>query len=350
MSNFIVDSDKKLLNLSHKLKSSLEIGLDTEFIRESTYRPILALVQISLEDGSIYLIDPLNINNKDILIDIMTDTKIIKIIHSAKQDIEALYNFTGHYPANIFDTQIASNFSNEQSNVSYSTLVKNICNVDIKSGSWRTNWLKRPLDEKKIQYAADDVRFLIDIKNKLKIKLESLKRDKWFYEEQINELNKKNIIINPDEAWEKINYPIYFEDLELEILKKLACWRENLAIKYNIPKKWILSDNQLIKIIIAKQKKINEITNDIKQPLNQDEYEYLMDILSNKRKITNKNLEPNRLTESKCFEILSYVSEEYKIDSTIIANKRDIEIFCLSNKHTKFMKGWRYEIFGKLVQ
>ena len=94
MANFLVDSDKKLLNLSSKLEYVTEIGLDTEFIRESTYRPILALIQISLPNGEIHLIDPIAIHRRDLISNIITSANITKIIHSSKQDIEALYSLS----------------------------------------------------------------------------------------------------------------------------------------------------------------------------------------------------------------------------------------------------------------
>ena len=147
MTNILIDSDKKLRNLLSKIEDCKEIGLDTEFIRESTYRPILALIQISLANEEIYLIDPQKIKDISGISKIISDPKIIKIIHSAKQDLEALYSHLGSFPKNVFDTQIAYNFLSEKSNIGYSALVKNICDVDIKEGSWRTDWLKRPLSE-----------------------------------------------------------------------------------------------------------------------------------------------------------------------------------------------------------
>ena len=97
----------------------------------------------------------------------------------------------------------------------------------LKEGSWRTNWLKRPLSDEKLQYAADDVRYLIQIKNNLEKHLNRTNRFSWFNEEQENELNISNIIIDPENAWKKINYPLYFDSEDLILLKKTACWREN---------------------------------------------------------------------------------------------------------------------------
>ena len=350
MANILVDSDKNLINLLSKIEEYTEIALDTEFIRESTYRPILALMQIALPNNEIYIIDPVKITKRDIINKFLTNPKIIKIIHSSKQDLEALYSYTQAFPVNIFDTQITFNFLSEKSNVAYSALVKIVCDVDIKEGSWRTNWLKRPLSDEKLQYAADDVRYLIQIKNNLERHLNRTKRLSWFNEEQDNELKISNIIIDPENAWKKINYPLYFDSEDLKLLKKTACWREKLSIKYDVPKRWILSDSLLIKTLITNRNKTLEIINATKQKITDIEKDEFEKILSSKRKIKNKNLIPKKDLEKKCLEVLSYVSEEFKIDSTIIANKRDMEIFTLSNDKARFMKGWRYQIFGKLVQ
>ncbi len=350
MTNILIDSDKKLDNLLSKMEDCKEIGLDTEFIRESTYRPILALIQISLASGEIYLVDPLKIKDITGIAKVTSDPNIIKIIHSAKQDLEALYSHLGSFPENIFDTQIAQNFLSEKSNIGYSTLVKNICDVNIKEGSWRTDWLKRPLSEEKKEYAANDVRYLIKIKNQLEKNLKIIDRYSWFQEEQNNELKKSNIIIDPDSAWEKISYPLYFDSNNLSMLKKIASWREKLSIKYDIPKRWILSDSMIIKVMITNEHKAQEIIENIKQALTSTEKDNLQKILSLKRKIKNKNLFPKKDIEQKCNEVLSYVSDEFKIDPTIIANKRDMEMFIISNQKARFMKGWRYQIFGKLVQ
>ena len=350
MTNFLVDSDKKLLNLSSKLHDTTEIGLDTEFIRESTYRPILALIQISLPNGEIYLIDPLSIKKKELIADFISNERLIKIIHSSKQDIEALYSYTEIYPLNIFDTQIASNFLYEKSNWGYSSLVKTLCDCDIKEGSWRTNWLERPLSNKKINYAADDVKYLIQIKKLLLEELKKLDRISWFNEEQERELEKSNIILKTTDAWKKINYPLYFSTDDLKILKDIACWREELAIQYNIPKRWILSDSLIIKVMMANTKKTDDILKNIKQNLLDDEIQTIKNILQNKTQNKNKNIHPNKNLENKYSQILNYVSDEFKIDSTIIANKRDLEFFSYFQDKARFMKGWRYKIFGKLVQ
>ena len=347
--SYWISSNESLNKLCDRLENEKLIALDTEFIRTDTFFPKLALIQIS--DGSKHwLVDVLSVTQYDAFKSLLESPARTIIFHACGEDIEVLDHTLNINPPNIFDTQIASNFIFEKSNVGYSTLVKNLCNCDIKEGSWRTNWLERPLSTKKVEYAADDVRYLIEIKSLLIKRLKALDRFSWFEEEQLNELKKSNIIIEPNEAWKKINYPLHFSTQELALLKNIACWREELAIKYDIPKRWIFSDSSATKLMLKNDKKTMDVVNNIKQQLTDSEMSKLMKILSLKKVIKNKNLSPKKDIEKKCNELLGYVSDEFNIDSTIIATKRDLEIFTNTNSEARFMKGWRYQIFGKLVQ
>ena len=159
------------------------------------------------------------------------------------------------------------------------------------------------MSTKKAEYAADDVRYLIEIKSLLIKRLKALDRFSWFEEEQLNELKKSNIIIEPNEAWKKINYPLHFYTQELALLKNIACWREDLAIKYNIPKRWIFSDSSATKLMLKNEKKTTDVVNNIKQQLTDSEMSKLMKILSLKKVIKNKNLSPKKDIEKKCSEL-----------------------------------------------
>ena len=121
-------------------------------------------------------------------------------------------------------------------------------------------------------------------------------------------------------------------------------------MKYDIPKRWVFNDSSATKLMLKNDKKTTDVITNIKQKLSDSEIDDLMNILLLKKAIKNKNLIPKKDIEKKCSELLNYVSDEFKIDSKIIATKRDLEIFTNTNSKAKFMKGWRYEIFGKLVQ
>jgi ribonuclease D len=354
MPNFLINTDIKLQNIIKELKSSSSIGLDTEFIRESTYYPVLALLQLSYNRHT-YCIDIIALHDKEPIIDLLRDKNIVKIIHSSKQDLEVLNHYFNCYPENIFDTQLADNFLNPSISISYSNLVKRHFAVLLKEGSWRTDWLKRPISDDKLEYAGNDVKYLIDLHIILKSELINLKRYDWFIEEQELELKKTNIVTNPDMAWKKINLPSKITQTQLNHLKILSKWREEKAIKNDMPKRWIFSDSELIKITLSRSNKLTTILDNLKHQLNNEDISYITSVLESKydgAQVEFKNFDPSTYNKrvNICHQTLEIVCDEYKVSSTLIANKRDIDLFARGKKDIRFLQGWRFKIFGKLVQ
>ena len=354
MPNFLINTDIKLQNIIDELEKSSIIGLDTEFIRESTYFPQLALLQLSDSDNT-YCIDILAINNKVLISNLLLNNKVKKIIHASKQDLEVLNHYYNCYPQNIFDTQIAYNLLTSDVSISYSNLVKKYLDVELKEGSWRTDWLKRPISEEKIEYAANDVKYLIDLYEILYKQLLDANRFDWFNEEQELELKKSNIVTEPRFSWERINLPSNLTTIQLNYLQKLSYWREDKAITNNIPKRWIFSDSELIKIVTARPNRLSYILDNLKHTLNDEDLELIKSMLSEKYikpKSVNKDIDGSLYNEriTRCHKVLEEVSEKYNIAPTLIANKRDIDAFARKKNYVKFLHGWRFKIFGKLVQ
>ena len=354
MPNFLVNTDTKLQNIIDDLRKSSIIGLDTEFIRESTYYPQLALIQLS-DNINTYCIDVLAIENNNLIAELLYNKDIKKVIHASKQDLEVLNYYFKCYPQNIFDTQIAYNLLTSDISISYSNLVKKYLSVELKEGSWRTDWLKRPISEEKIIYAANDVKYLIKLYEILNTKLHEINRIDWFKEEQDIELKKSNIVIEPELSWQKINLPSNLTPIQLNYLKKLSRWREEKAISNNIPKRWIFNDSELIKIITSKPHRLSYILDNLKHQLNKDDVDFIKLTLNDeyiKPDSVNKNIDGHLYNErvNKCQKILQEVAEQYDLDSTFIANKRDIDAFARNKDYVKFLHGWRFKIFGKLVQ
>ncbi|MBT5643724.1 MAG: hypothetical protein HOA76_04535 [Gammaproteobacteria bacterium] len=354
MPNFLINTDIKLQNIIKDLKSSSVIGLDTEFIRESTYYPILALLQLSDENHT-YCIDILALEDKEPIINLLKDKNIIKIIHSSKQDLEVLNNYYDCYPENIFDTQLADNFLNPQISISYSNLVKKHFNVFLKEGSWRTDWLKRPISNDKLEYAGNDVKYLIKLHEILKSELTKLERYDWFLEEQDLELKKSNVVTEPAMAWEKVNLPSKITETQINHLKILSKWREEKAIQNDMPKRWIFSDSELIKITLARSNKIMSILDNLKHQPNEEDISYILSVLELKydeAPVEFKNFDASMYNKrvNICHQTLEVVCDEYKVASSLIANKRDIDLFARGRKDIRFLQGWRFKIFGKLVQ
>tara|TARA_Y100000996_G_scaffold276879_1_gene218298 strand:+ start:3370 stop:4434 length:1065 start_codon:yes stop_codon:yes gene_type:complete len=354
MPNFLVNTDKKLQNIISEIKSSRIIGLDTEFIRESTYFPKLALLQIATNNNN-YCIDVINIADKNLLIDILVDEDIIKVIHSSKQDLESIFTYYKYYPKNIFDTQIAFNFLHNETNPSYSKLVKKYFEVPLKEGSWRTNWLQRPLSEEKIEYACNDVKYLIKLHHILYEQLQREQKLDWCIEEICNDLEIDNVIVKPRDIWKRLNLPNKINNHQLVTLKKVAELRENEAIDKDIPRKWIMSDTLMIKISTCKTNQLDQVISDTKIKLSTRILEKIKEIIMKNDTILIKNNnsididEYHKLIE-KCNNIMDSIAAQYNIAPSFIANKKDIENFARGNKNVRFLKGWRFNIFGKLVQ
>ena len=355
MPNFLINTDKKLSNIFKELENSKNIGLDTEFIRESSYFPQLALLQLSDKKNN-YCIDIFEIKNNSLIIELLTNINIRKIIHSSKQDLEVLHHYFDCYPQNIFDTQIASNLTDCNMNIGYSNLVKKNFNIELKEGSWRTDWLKRPISAEKVEYAANDVKYLIPLSQIFLDKLKILDRLDWFYEEQNIDLSQSSIITDPKTAWKKITIPMNLSNNQLLRLQLISEWRETRAIKKNIPRRWILSDKELIKISTSTLKELPLVLENSKQKLSIESKENILLIIRNE---DNKAKEDESLKLdlsaynnkiNKCNEIILKVCEKHNIASTLIANKRDIDYFARGYKDIRFLKGWRFKIFGKLVQ
>ena len=354
MPNFLINTDIKLQNIVDELEKASVIGLDTEFIRESTYFPQLALLQLS-DSNNTYCIDILAINNKMLISNLLLNNEIKKIIHASKQDLEVLNHYYNCYPQNIFDTQIAYNLLTSDVSISYSNLVKKYLGVELKEGSWRTDWLKRPISDAKIEYAANDVKYLIDLYEILYKKLLEADRFDWFIEEQELELKKSNIVTEPRFSWEKINLPSNLTITQLNYLQKLSYWREDKAITNDIPKRWIFSDSELIKIVTARPNRLSHILDNLKHTLNDEDLKIIKSMLSEKYikpESVNKDIDGSLYNARivKCHKVLEEVSIKYNIAPTLIANKRDIDAFARKKDYVKFLHGWRFKIFGKLVQ
>ena len=353
MPNFYINTDKKLINISDDLLQSESLGVDTEFIRESTYFPKLALIQFSTKYNN-YIIDTQSVTSKNLLIDILTDDKKLKILHSAKQDLETIHRYFNCFPKNIFDTQIAFNLISISMNPSYSSLVKKYFSVELKEGSWRTDWLKRPLSEEKIEYAANDVKYLIELSNKLREEASKLDRLDWLEEEHENELSMNKIIIDPFDAWNKITIPINLDNKQRLNVKSIAAWREVEAKNTDVPKKWILTDGEIIKLSCAKPDHIDTILNKTKNKISESYKDNLVMLIEQNKKNNQENNQIDMNTYNKkisqCNNLLLKISEEQQISPSLIANKKDIDYFARGYKDIKFLRGWRFKIFGKLVQ
>ena len=189
MSYILIENDEDLRFLHDELLKKKVLGLDTEFRRTTKDNMKLALLQIN--DGEeIYLIDILKIDDNSIINKMILSESIIKVLHSCKEDIEAIYSWTGSVLKNIFDTQLAEAFLGNEFSISYQSLVSKNLDLHLKKDETRSNWIRRPLRESQLDYAASDVEFLIHLYEDQTTFLEKSNKIPWLREE-LNFLTEK---------------------------------------------------------------------------------------------------------------------------------------------------------------
>ena len=239
----LVQDNKSLLRITKLLKKNEVLFVDTEFLRNNTYWPKLCLIQIKAKK-KIYLIDPLAKDiDLEIIKEIFLDPSILKVFHSARQDIEVLMNVFNIIPWPIYDTQIAANFIFMETDIGYSNLVEKFCEIKLSKKYQVSDWSRRPLKDKQIEYAGLDVEYLPLLYKKLDTKIR-VKRKVKKYKAEIEKLKDIIDIYNPKNSYKKIN--IRKKNIIKSRLRILSEWRELSAQKLNIPRNWIISDKTIL--------------------------------------------------------------------------------------------------------
>lgn len=241
-----IDSDEQLGALCLTLKDTPWLAIDTEFQREKTYRSILALIQIATPE-LVAIIDPLECDINPLL-DVLYDEGILKIFHAARQDQEIFFDWRGSPLSPVFDTQLAAPILGLPEQAGYGRIVEDMLGVQLSKAHSRTDWLRRPLSEEQIRYAADDVIYLAKLYPLMEKQLIEKDRLAWLAP-TFAKLCKTSLYTNPPElAWKRIRAAKRLKGASLSCLQQLAAWREALAQQKNIPRGWLVKDEMLIEI------------------------------------------------------------------------------------------------------
>jgi ribonuclease D len=223
------------------------VGLDTEFLRERTYRAKLCLVQMAVGDD-IYVVDVLEPLDLKGLADLVGDPGVRVVLHAGRQDLELFYEGWGVVPANIFDVQLAAGFAGHGASLPYGRLVETLCGKRLVKGESYTDWCKRPLTEAQLSYAANDVRYLDAAVERLDAELTTLGRREWVLEEMKSLESEELYRSDPGEAWRKVGGRGSLSPKALGVLKEVARWREEAAQRRDIPRGWVIKDPTMIEI------------------------------------------------------------------------------------------------------
>lgn len=244
-----VRTQESLAALCDDLKSAGRFALDTEFVGERTYLPRLCLVQIATTDF-IVLIDSLAVGRMDALWALVADPKIEKVLHAAREDLRlAFFGGGKRQPLGIFDTQVAAGLIGLASYpLSYARLAEALMGVKLSKGETRSEWDRRPLSPAQLDYARDDVRYLLPIADKLNRLLERLGRVEWMREEMGRFSEARTYEVAPEEAYLRLRNARGFTARPTALLRAVAAWREQEAMDRDVPVRTLLRDEVVIEL------------------------------------------------------------------------------------------------------
>jgi ribonuclease D len=242
-----VDTPAELERLCQTLALSSWLAIDTEFLRESTYYPKLCLLQIAGE-GALACVDPLRLSDLSPLWRLIYSPAKLKILHAGRQDLEIFYYLHGQLPKPVFDTQLAAPLLGYPEQIGYAQLVAEVLGVSLEKSYTRSNWHQRPLDAQQIRYAIDDVRYLGPLFCSLRQRLERLGRLEWLAPEFTSLTDPATYANPPEEAWRRIKGAFKLNPRQLAILKRLAAWREEMAMASDRPRGWVINDDLLCQL------------------------------------------------------------------------------------------------------
>lgn len=242
----IVRDVGELEKLVALLRGSSRLALDTEFLTEKNYFPRLCLIQVAAGDV-VGAIDPLECRRLDPLADLLSgDLELV--LHAGEQDLPILSRAVGSVPGKVFDTQVAAAFLGHGQSIGYGRLVETCCGVQLKRSRAYTDWSRRPLEPEQIEYALDDVRYLQQCRDHLVRELESRGRLGWVREECAAARQSALEVVEPEDRWRRISGAQRVDGLELAVLQDLAAWREQEAMRRDVPRGRIMPDRVVVEI------------------------------------------------------------------------------------------------------
>ncbi len=345
----MIQTQTQLRDFLQAIQGETELAIDTEFKRVSTYYPVLCLVQIATKSAT-DCIDVLALDDLEPLFDKLYQKDCVWIVHSARQDIEAMHCLSGRLPQQLFDTQIAASLLNHPIQISYQALTENLQNVYLEKAYTRLDWTTRPLPEAAIEYALDDVRYLIKNYHQLKAQLQAENKLDWIVEEAQNLLNIDLYLPPIDQAWQRVKGLSRINKNAHVLAAQLAAWREHRAQSNNRPRKWILADDALIAHALGKESK-EKLSNKAQKSF--DDFLAQHTNIQNIQISINKNKPPTK-TEKALKVVLQKLIQEkanqYNLAIEVMASSKSLLKYIRGDRSVMFCQGWRYHLLQEELE
>ena len=357
--NIITDT-AALRDACERLATHDYITVDTEFLREKTFWPVLCLVQVASRKDE-YIVDPLA-DGIDLapFWELMAHEGVLKVFHAARQDVEIVHHLAGIVPKPLFDTQVAASVCGYGESVGYGALVAQTTKGAIDKTSQFTDWSRRPLSQKQLDYALADVTWLRDVYERLRDELAQKKRTAWLEQEMEPLLDPATYDIAPEDAWKRMKSRAR-KPIELETLKHVAAWRERQARERDIPRGRVLKDDALHEIATQRpttKERLAELRAVPNGFENSRHAQGLLAAVGDALAVPADDLPklPRRRSPSEATQsatellkvLLRIVAERESVGARVIASADDLERIAADDEaDVAALKGWRREMFGR---
>lgn len=355
-----IETTEALAAFCERRAADTFITVDTEFLRDKTYWPLLCLVQVAGADEAA-IIDPLAPGiDLQPLFDLMANEAVLKVFHAARQDLEIFFTLTGRMPAPLVDTQVAAMVCGFGESASYETLAAKLARATIDKSSRFTDWSHRPLSEKQLTYALSDVTHLRVVYEKLAKRLAADKREAWIADEMAVLTDPATYRMEPENAWSRLK-PRSGSAKFMGILKEVAAWRETEAQRKNLPRSRLLKDDAILELAAqaptsaADLGRMRSITKGMADGATGEAL-----IAAVKRGLALPPGEVPRLPErlevpsgrAPLIELLKVLlktkCEQHDVAQKLIANSADLDrLACSDDPALPALTGWRREVFGE---
>jgi ribonuclease D len=352
-----VDRNDELPALARLLESQPLIGVDTEFLRERTFFPKLCLLQLAAQ-GRIWCVDTLRGGSLEHLVPALTAVQTPKIIHSARQDLEAFYLATKRVVSPVFDTQIGAGCVGLKPQIGYAELVKTLLDVTIPKGQTRTDWSKRPLTHEQLEYAADDVLYLGDLAGLLQARLQRLGREAWAAEDCAALQNPRLYEPDPALAWERLRGIGQLDPKPRARAKRIAVWREKLARQRDLPRAWIITDAAIFAVAHANPTSRAALgaLDALPQSFNENFAAALLNALQDES--TSALDDPNpgqdarptpeqKVVIERLARLVDARAAELQVSAELLAPRGELKALAMGKRDSHALSGWRRREIGE---
>ena len=357
----LIASTDALAEACARLSAHPFVTVDTEFMRETTYYPKLCLIQMAAPDGEGVLVDPLAEELElGPFMDLMANEAVLKVFHSARQDLEIVWNLGGIVPHPLFDTQVAAMVCGYGDSVSYEQLVNDLAKARVDKSSRFTDWSRRPLSDAQLTYALSDVTHLVKVYEALSADLERTGRSEWLAEEMEVLTSPDTYRADPANAWKRLSGRMR-KPKEIAVLMEVAAWREHEAQSRDVPRSRVLKDEGVIDIAVSAPRTVEalgrlrsipngfersrpagEILAAVERGLERDPATVPMPSRSRNRG------GGNGATVELLKVLLRAVAENERVAPKVLATVDDLEAIADdSEADVPALRGWRRRLFGE---